>query len=82
MCIIIIYTDKIGKQYITLGAHNDIVAILNNDGETDNVVTLALQALSSLITSGADQYNIVIAIFVILLLRTINIKFTTHACLK
>ena len=47
------YIDKTGKQYITLGAHNDIVAMLSNDGETDNVITLALQSLSSLITSGA-----------------------------
>lgn len=45
-----------------MGAHNDIVAILSNDGETDNVITLALQALSSLITSGVDQmqYNIIL----------------------
>ena len=58
---VLAYTDKIGKQYITLGAHNDIVAMLNTDGETNNVVTLALQALSSLITSGMyitwNQYN-------------------------
>lgn len=46
------YTDKIGKQYIQVGAHDDIITILSTDGETNNVITLALQALSSLITSG------------------------------
>lgn len=46
------HIDKIGKKYTEVGAHIDIVTILNTDGETDNVVTLALQALSSLITSG------------------------------
>ena len=53
---VLLYADKIGKQYITSGAHNHIVAMLSNDGETDNVITLALQALSSLITSGAYVY--------------------------
>ena len=46
------YTDKIGKQYIQLGAHNDIITLLSIDGETNNVITLALQALSSLNASG------------------------------
>ena len=54
---VFVCTDKIGKQYITLGVHNDIVTILNTDGETDNVVTLALQALSTLITSGTVQFT-------------------------
>ena len=46
------YTDKIGKQYIQLGAQNDIITLLSIDGETNNVITLALQALSSLNASG------------------------------
>lgn len=49
------YTDKIGKQYIQVGAHDDIITILSTDGETNNVITLALQALSSLITSGIQM---------------------------
>ena len=44
--------DKIGKKYISLGVHADIIAILDTSGETANVVTLSLQALSALITSG------------------------------
>ena len=48
--------EKIGKQYIQLGVHNDIVTLLSTDGETSNVITLALHVLSSLITSGVCIY--------------------------
>jgi len=48
-CVVV---DKIGKEYITLGVHNDIITILSTPEETANVITLSLQALSALITSG------------------------------
>ena len=44
--------DKIGKEYIRLGVHIDIITILRTPEETANVITLSLQALSALITSG------------------------------
>jgi len=49
--------DKIGKKYILLGVHTDVIAILDTSGETANVVTLSLQVLSALITSGTTVCN-------------------------